>query len=893
MTIAFPYVFIRYASLPCNTLHPLQLWGAERFIQIQGRIEQLLSEGRQALCGQLYQLIPAQTSDATRNKLINLKRHIYNDKPVTGSMIADMPDLPPALTAGFHQYCRLQQKLIHLQRNWQLYYDAAIPRQRQHVQQLSANESLQQGLLLSSFSLYEQLADYRKKAAADFRHKELKTEQGLLRYLTRMAFKTSPFSTFTSTGLGLLNKDVVEMELTYQPQTRSRIRCNSRLFTYIHDLLLHHPELNNVLLIRLNDTAAVDDKSIRFLVNYYNIESFQQLPATVLLQWIVRFFEHRNEVSLEVLTNELVAQVSDTDRGQVKAYLVKLIETGFLEAGTNTSGLHPNWDEELYNFLQGRVNFYPSLYPLCNSLQQLSNARIAFGNASAAKRHQLLLHITSELNQILQQLYSQTGSIVTTQQSARDIQQQHLRQWQEGKFTRLPFMPHQFSPVTVFFEDCSVAAEATIPKEFMQQFVAKTQTLGRLLSIFDPLQQERQHMRDFFLKQYGPAATIPVLNFYHTYFLKDKKHLLLQASEQRAENEPAADKWQQLLKQVQITQSKTMPYTVCINAAPSAGDGNTTGAGSMAMFIQFFREGSRYKGVINHFLPGMGKIAGRFLYLFDEQVTQTFNEWNNKLHAGAAMVELSDCSGFNANIHPPLLPYELHIPGSQHNFPAHRQLQVKDLVIQYDAAGDALYLYHQQLKTRVYAFDLSLESFYRRSHFYQLLAHFNAENRISVRQFNKAVDKWIFDKSAAAGDILFNPRIVFEEDVILRRAGWRVQTGCIPVQSNQQTEAAWFAALNSWRIQHQIPEQVFVYLRSPYSSGTENNKAGSRDDYKPQYIHFGMPLLAGVFKKMIGRSKQVYLEEMLPHTAHWQQVGEQAMVTEQLIHWYNFHEQPL
>jgi hypothetical protein len=41
MTIAFPYVFIRYASLPYNTLHPLQLWGAARFIQLQGKIEQL------------------------------------------------------------------------------------------------------------------------------------------------------------------------------------------------------------------------------------------------------------------------------------------------------------------------------------------------------------------------------------------------------------------------------------------------------------------------------------------------------------------------------------------------------------------------------------------------------------------------------------------------------------------------------------------------------------------------------------------------------------------------------------------------------------------------------------------------------------------------------------
>lgn len=891
MTTTFPYVFIRYASLPCNTLQPLQLWGATRFIQLQERIEQLLSELRAELCEQLYQLIPAQTSDAARTMLINLKRHIYNNKPVTDQMITGIPAVPPTLTARFHQYSHLQQKQLHINRNWQLYYDNAIHRHRQHVQQLSANESLQQGLLLSSLALYEQLADYRKKAPAGFRHKEIKTEQGLLRYLTRMAFKTSPFSTFTSTGLATVDSEVVKMEPVCQPDIQSHIRCNNRLFTYIQELLLQHPELNNILLIRLNDTLIADNNTFRFLVNYYNIESFQQLPATALLHWIVRFLEQRKEISLASLVSELSAQVSDADQRQVKAYLIQLIGSGLLEAGTITSGMHPNWDEELYNFLQAQPACYPELHTLCNTLQQLRHARLAFNKATSAERHQLLLHTTGELNKGLQQLHNHAGTAITTERSLHHTPQAYVQQWQQGKFTRLPFMPQQFAPAAVFFEDCSVTSKATIPQAFIQRFVTKTQTICRLLAIFDPLQQERQHMRDFFLQQYDTQATVPVLQFYHTYFLKEKKQLLLKAVEQGTADRDADEKWQQLLQQVQITQCDAMPYTISIKAVSAEANNSKVTAGSMAMFAQFFREADQYKGVINHFLPGMGKIAGRFLYLFDDRVTQAFTDWNSKLHAGVTLMELSDTSGFNANIHPPLLPYELHIPGSQHNFPANRQLHVKDLVIKYDTTTHALFLYHQQLNTRVYAFDCSLESFYRRSHFYQLLAHFNSENRVSVRQFNKAIDKWVPDNEANAGKgILYKPRIVFEEEVILRRAGWIVQTECMPVQSDHQTEAAWFAALNSWRIQHQIPEQVFVYLRSPYFLETEKNKGTGGDDYKPQYIHFGMPLLAGVFKKMTSRCKQVYLEEMLPHTSHWQQMGEHTNITEQLIHWYNIQE---
>lgn len=890
MATPFPYIFIRYAALPCNSLQCLHLPGTARFIRIQEHTDQALATGKTALCEILYQLISVQTNDSTRTALINLKRQIYNNKPVIDHIAAPITVAHADIMERIHQYNLLLQKRSRLRQEWQLYYDKALQAHRRHVQQLSACEGLQQGLLLSSLSLYAQLADYRKKAPADFRHKELKTEHGLLRYLTRMVFKTSPFSTFTSTGYGELKKETGLMKLADPAAIQSSIRCNNKLYTYMHDLLLNHPELKNILLVKRNDTAVVDKEVVRFLVNYYNIESIQQLPATPFVQWIFQYFEERGEVSLKVLNKDLIAQVGEDDCELVKASIEKLIETGLLEVGTPTSGLHPNWDDELNTFLQSQLACYPQLDILCSALEKIRSTRHLYQHATATERYQLLQQTTGALNKALQQLQWPKTAPVKDEASAREIQQACLQQWQAGKFTRLPFIPHEFSPASVFFEDCSVTTKANLPQEFIQQFVAETQAVGKLLLIFDPLQRERNLMRDFFMQHYGANATVPVLQFYHTYFLKEKKQQLQQASDQKPGNEHPDDVSQQLLQQVRITQSETAPYTIHINAQPDVTNRSTATAGSMAMFVQFFREENQYKGVVNHFLPGMGKVAGRFLYLFEEQVTQTFIDWNNKLHPGISLMELSDGSIFNANIHPPLLSYELHIPGSQHNYPAGRRVGVNELEIKYDAATHCLYLYHQRMAARVYAFDLSLESFYRRSHFYQLLAHFNTDHRISLKQFNKAVDNWIPGTPATNNkSILYKPRIVFEQDVVLRRAGWVVSTDCIPVQDSNQTEAAWFTSLNTWRIQHRLPEQVFVYLRSPYIPETGNKGTRGRDDYKPQYIHFGMPLLAGVFKKIADRSKQLYVEEMLPHTAHWQHADNNTTVTEQLIHWYNFH----
>jgi hypothetical protein len=867
----FPYIFIRYASLPCNTLQPLQLHGINRFLQFQHHVEHKLSAAREALCNELYKAIPLESNDHTRHTLIQLKRDVHNNKARA------IVEIPASLEYELQEYNHWQNKLTQLNNTWEQYYNRQLLHHRQCLQHLATNELLQQGLLLSSQALYEQLPYFIQRDPATFRHKELKNENSLLRYLTRMTFKTSPFSTFTSTGIATLDEQIADIDIPVSLQTKSNTRCNNSLFGYIQSLLLHHPVLNDLLLIRLNGTVSIENDTIQFLVNYFNVESFQTIPASGIIQWLIDFFRKHEEVDLAALTSQVATYVVDADHIQVKNFLLKLINAGLLEAGTGTSGIHPDWIGQLCSFLETRLKDDPGVHSLYTTLQHLRMATFRYNAASAIERRQILQQAANLLNTTLEALQQEAGIEQYSEQMAREKQEAFKQQWKTGQFGRPPFIPRRFSSAHIFYEDSSVTDEVRVPRQMIDRFVSNMQTLCKLISLLDPLQRERAHMCDFFLKQYGQDSKISATDFYHAWYSKEKRQ---QVTVQRPN-----DTWELLLKRMDISISDAQQQ-INIRCTEDRQSDTQPHPASGAVFVQFFKADNTYKGVINHFLPGMGKVAGRFLDLFEQPVTEQFNAWNMAQHPASVLMELSDGSGFNANIHPPLLPYELSMPGGHNNYPANRQVNVKDLFIQYHAGDHSLYLWHAAWQKKVFAFDLSLEAFTRRSNFYQLLAHFNTEYRMLSRQFNLLIDAWALNKAPLpVGDVVHKARIVFERDIILRRAGWVVPTHMIPVQENSETEAAWFGRLNAWRQQHHIPEHVFVFLKSPYMPVGEKKSTALSDDHKPQYIHFGSPLLAGVFKKMINRSTQVYIEEMLPDISYLEGATWQR-ATEYLVHWY-------
>lgn len=872
----FPYVLARYASLPFGILDTLRLPGIDEHIMAMEQLEASLLLERAACCDQLFTAIKEEPDNKKRQRLIQLKRDIFNGKAPAGPDVAASSSTAAALRSYAGLYYRKQRLL----QDWEHLFNTQLASHRQQLQALTQQELLRSGVLLSSPVLYTQLDSFAAADPSAFRNRELKNEYSLLRYLTRMACKTSPFSTFTYTGIAALDH---QQPYFRQPHIHrdinSCIRLNNGLFSYIRALMIHHPVFSEILELQLNVTASVQEAHLCFLINYFNVEAFQRLPAGNLPLWLYNFLrENPAPVATGTLVDILSGEIPDTDRESIRSFLLKLAATGFLELGIGCSAVDPDWDTALMHFLEPHLHKHPAMASLYRLLQFMATQKAAYAGASSRGRHDILQATAGNLNGCLQALQQEAGlPVLTTPGEALE----------EGGASTTPasfevnrFAPRYFLPQDIFYEDACTGEQTGLPATAATELVRKADLLFALLEPADGLLEERQCMRDFFLRHYGAGRRVNITEFYHAYYLHEKKPIL---ARKQAGNTPSGS--------LDIPDTlRVLPEQELVNIHVQGAVPASRGV-ARGMFVQCYNEWQNgqpvLKGVINAPLPGMGKVAGRFLHLFDPAVAGDLLRWNSALHPDRLLMELNDGSVFNANIHPPLLPFEVRMPGGSSNYPPLRQISLHAVQAGYDPGKDLLALYHIPDGKEIYAYDLCLESFYNRSHFYQLLAHFNPDHRLPLRRLIEAIDRQHAQVFTKQEDLRLMPRIVFEEQLVLRRKGWLVRTAVIPVQLKEETDAAYFIRLCNWRRQCGLPEHVFLFLKSPYITAAGGNGGQlQRDDYKPQYLCFAQPLLVVLFRKLLARAGNwCYFEEMLPHATQLQQ---EQTVTEYMFHWYKY-----
>lgn len=89
----FPHSLVRYAGMDYRKFNGFKLVGATEILEKQ---QQFLSEKAKLkllICDKLYDLITAQTDEGCRQKLINLKRQVYNDKKIAVEKLEELAGL--------------------------------------------------------------------------------------------------------------------------------------------------------------------------------------------------------------------------------------------------------------------------------------------------------------------------------------------------------------------------------------------------------------------------------------------------------------------------------------------------------------------------------------------------------------------------------------------------------------------------------------------------------------------------------------------------------------------------------------------------------------------------------------------------------------------------------
>jgi hypothetical protein len=851
----FPYTIVRYAGMPTSLLESWNL--PQVHLYTTGENQLLLQQQQQEIiCDGLYNLVMQQTDDKIRQKIISLKRNIYNGKLPDDALLALLtPLLGADLLAAISEY--ISSKKNHERRNSQLEatYEATLLEQRRSIHALLTISGIDKGIVLSSPVLFRQLSSFSSKDPGGYKNAENKIEFSLLRYLTRTCYKTSPFSTFTHTRLGTF-EPVPEHSLA---ATAGQVKINNSLFRYLTSILTLHPVLNELMMVSRNITVEEDDDKLRFMVNYLNVEAFQSIPASPVNTLIIQLFDE-GPLLFSTLINQLAEAIAPAPRSDAKAYLLKMISTGMLEIGTGISGMEAAWPEKLRAFIHPHITVINSANSIYQALASLEKYKNNLPHASASERAEILANAENMINDLFQSLQQEAGLPVTGAPAPSG----------DKELKTMQFAPHHFKGNELFYEDCYNLSTEIIQQAPLQQITESVDTLLEHIQPLDHLYEERQRMFRHFQSHFKQDEKVTVTRFYKSYYQEIKQQATTNGDEYESNT------WRsQLEKQLEaLTDQPSEVITLSQNTFPAITHKAATQ--SRGMFVQLQPSDNDTCGVINAILPGMGKVNGRFLSLFDQEVTRTFLDYNNTLHEGIKVMELNDASGFNANIHPPLLSYEIKMPGGNNIYQPDAHIPLNELYIM--AGNDQLLLYHNE--QQVYAYDLSLESFRNRSRLYQLLAHFNPDIRPSLSALVKIVDQQ-YEKKHPCSDapVYIWPRIAFGNQVVLRRKTWEVTTAAFPVIGQNEKNAAYFTRLNKWREQHRIPEQVFLFLRRRGNNKAKGKAGGLADDYKPQFISFHQPILITMLKKLLSRAgTHIWLEEALPAPS--------GQVKEYLIQWY-------
>ncbi|PIF46307.1 lantibiotic biosynthesis dehydratase-like protein [Chryseobacterium sp. 52] len=876
-----PYLFTRFAGLPVESLNALRIPEIEdQWHQWQMSVEHD-KNCNDDLCTELYTLIQQSSDDQERKLLLNLKRSVYNRRPNTETLLQKIPaETFHIFKKHWEEWLKAQASYEEFKESWDQNFHHHLSSHRQNIQQLTEEYAFRNGLLLSSKDLYEQLESFSNKAVTTLKKDTERIEFSVLRYLTRMAYKTSPFSTFTYLGLTEMVPDDQPLFPPVPEITGCKIRLNNKLLKRIKKLMEQHPDLQGLLFVNTNSSMTKSDNRFKFLMNCSNIEVFQEIQATPVNQYIKELIDGSEEsISLSSLI-QLLSSSIEADISELKHYVLKLIDSGFLELALECSEINPDWDIHLLTFLSQHKDSNKAVGQLYELVSNLHLAKSEFSTADLSKREVLLKDILKRFESTISDLENQAGILKLAKDEIQKILDQILERYRNGQgFEKLPYLPVDYRQEGFIYEDAYTDQINTVNESTVYELGQLLSDLTNRLAAFDIRGKEKSSVKDFFISRYHKDQSVSLVSFYHEYY-RHRNRSEADAGQKQL-NSWSDIFWKELRQESASDEIKIQKK----NLAHLPLSSNSTPTGSA--FLQFFDQQSKTgtKAVVNGLMQGMGKMSGRFLHLFDHEISDVHRKYNERLFPHHLLIELNDDSSFNANIHPPLLDHEVKMPASNTQMKKSQQIPLDRISVGYHSDDDRLCLMDTVLHKEIYAFDLCLETITNRSNLYQLMSLFNPCTYVSYFPIIQAIDH-NYSKQFKDEVIQIFPRIVYEDRLVLRRKGWLIPVSIIPTQDKDESSSIYFLRFNQWLLKNTLPSSVFLYLQSSYipEDPSSETTAGTRDDYKPQFIGFEQPLLFNLFTKLLNRAgSYIYLEEALPSVNHVQN-----RVTEHLIQWYNF-----
>jgi hypothetical protein len=853
---------VRVAGLPMESLHSLRFNQTVQLIEEVFVIENSLHAQAESLSEALYSTIGTIEDKKIRYQLMAFRRAIYQiqlPKTLSDDVWALLPtELTKRLQIWLEERKKLGARLAHGQDILEVEW-AEKSRELQHLAQ---QELFQQGLVLASKDLYEDLLRWLPDGEEGSQHRDRQIELGLLTYLTRMTTKTSPFSTFMSSSRGHWIDD--NPLLTNAPawQRRSAVALNWSIVHRIAAEIVRWPEIRSKLALRVNSSLVAEGDCLKFLgwkpgeTSARKGEVVRILANPPLMQEVIQIIRNAEGLSYTTIIQAIAQTYPQKEVDEIQQVLDQLLAIGLLELDLGLPDLSSDYLGQLLLSLQqfpGQKIESTSLL-----LQKVQTCLQQYAEAEhAIERHKLRNTIHATLEDIYQQLgFQERGIAVPT--------------------------------TNAFYEDTLLEkADIRCSLTGCQDLLEDLELLRQLSALYERNLSGCLAATTFFIDHYGKDANIGLLCFYEEFCREQaqpggwRPGYRVSGSQMRQlfehfSSPPPVDLaelnqihslqeefLQRFVQQPESSSSVCQLDAVALREFVAGFPAFLSAPRSLAFYCQMLVYNGKPQLVLNALRSGFGRGEGQLQFLetqIHKPVSSSHIERAQYYYKErkALWTDILGVFGSNTSLRIAQTSYEITYPGTVSNRPAEEQIQFNDLSVTYDPHKHRLQLFSRRLQQTVLPAHLGLLDDFWQPPLYRFLIHIFSEGAVNpLLVLFQIPNPQAFETGLP---VQFYPRLCLGS-LVLRRATWIVGVQNIPKHEKGTSSFDYMLNVQRWLVTHQIPQECFV--RVP---------AALTKDRKPLAIDFSNYLSIMLFEQIVTHAEQnkdpiarvMLLQETLP-----------------------------
>ncbi|MGW6982246.1 lantibiotic dehydratase [Streptomyces sp. NPDC054932] len=879
-----PYALARATVLA----HPAQHPAPAAFRDLLARLHRLDTElalTTAPLCDDLYAARDGHPAAFHRDVVLPLRRALHNGREPRPALLARLGDLPARLPR-LGAWLTLRADRDTLLTALDAAAGPALDAERAALAALCREPALAKATALTSADLLRAV-NRAATGAADRRAR--KEEPTVLRYALRASTKTSPLSWFTAVGWGPLAgapadgaaRPVASWGTAPVLDTplRSVVRTNRTLTTALTLALLDAPHRRTTLPHRITSTArtaggrtAYSRDRPSFAGGRYLVpgEDEAEVASGGPLRLLTALAD--DPVPLEELTHHLAAALRppgdgdaddadsgadgspDGGRAAAAAFLDRLTRAGLLVPQDPVPPQDPDPLQHLAAWVRSFAPGHPEDARRADRITELASLTARFAAAPAAERPDRLTVLT----------HRWTAELAA---AGRPV-------------------PARSAPLTVLSEDV-VAPSPLALDGFLG--AADHEALGEvtaLAELFDLGHLVRRAVRDRFVERYGAGGRCAHpwefgADVTAAWESAGRIALLDPADRDRfpSATEPLARLRAEVadaLRDRNGPAGRHTPDSPDLPDASGASDEAVLPADTLktlgerlpaptverplsyAYFLQ--RDPATGLLAVNHVYGGWGRFASRFLDSLDPRATaEVSRQIRRGLGPGARPAQIRPVGGFNANLHPLLVPDE--IGPDRHRTP----IAEADLELVHDEATDQVRVH---LRTTGEPLDVLYPGFLAPVLLPARIAPHLGDHPGGVVDFRPLAPRRTL--AAPGGTVTVGSRLRHRH-VVLQRRRWLLPSGVVArlradLAADTGPGRVPAAATADWRALLGLPEQVFLHPMAGPPTGRATEDFLSRlARPKPHLADLGNALHLRCLAKWLSRHTDgVVLEEALP-----------------------------